>query len=347
MPLPPTSVITIERFIIEQEQLHPQATGDLSGLLYDLALAAKMISLKVRSAGLADIIGATENENVQGEVQQKLDVLANEIIIKALDHSGRLCVMGSEEVEGPIPIPSRFKQGRYAMLFDPLDGSSNIDVNTSIGTIFSIHRKVSSGPDGTEEDCLQVGSNQVAAGYFIYGSSTMMVYTTGNGVHGFTLDQALGEFILSHENISTPEQGRIYSVNEGNQSKWDEGTRQYIEHLKTPDEATGRPYSMRYIGSLVADFHRNLLKGGIFMYPGPKAKLRLLYEAAPLAMVAEQAGGLATTGTQSILDVVPTGLHMRVPLVIGSRANVEEYLEFAGAASVSAGRRMSGTTSAG
>src|SRR5690606_4591724 len=204
----------------------------------------------------------------------------------------------------------------YVLLYDPLDGSSNIDVNTSIGTIFSIHRKVSTGEDGVEADCLQPGSKQVAAGYFIYGSSTMMVYTTGNGVHGFTLDPALGEFLLSHPNIQSPPRGKIYSINEGNESKWDEATRTYIRHLKEKDAASGRPYSLRYIGSLVADFHRNLLKGGIFLYPGPTAKLRLLYEAAPLAMVAEQAGGLATTGSDRILDITPESLHMRVPLVL-------------------------------
>jgi fructose-1,6-bisphosphatase I len=338
---------TVQQHILDEERRFPGASGDFTSLLTSLTVAAKVISRDVNRAGLSDVLGATKYTNVHGEKVMKLDEFAENTICNVMGSCGMLSVMASEENEAIVPIPDGRPRGKYVLLYDPLDGSSNIDVNTSIGTIFSIHRKVSSGPDGTEEDCLQVGSNQVAAGYFIYGSSTMMVYTTGNGVHGFTLDQALGEFILSHENISTPEQGRIYSVNEGNQSKWDEGTRQYIEHLKTPDEATGRPYSMRYIGSLVADFHRNLLKGGIFMYPGPKAKLRLLYEAAPLAMVAEQAGGLATTGTQSILDVVPTGLHMRVPLVIGSRANVEEYLEFAGAASVSAGRRMSGTTSAG
>ena len=208
-------------------------------------------------------------------------------------------------------------------MFDPLDGSSNIDVNASIGTIFSVHRKISSGNgDGSLEDCLQVGTEQLAAGYFIYGSSTMMVYTTGQGVHGFTLDPSLGEFLLSHENIKTAPRGKIYSINEGNASQWDAGTRRYIDHVKQVDKADNRPYSLRYIGSLVADFHRNLLKGGIFLYPGPKGKLRLLYEAAPLAMIVEQAGGAATTGDQRILEIIPTSLHQRVPLIIGSCKDV-------------------------
>jgi fructose-1,6-bisphosphatase I len=214
-------------------------------------------------------------------------------------------------------------------MFDPLDGSSNIDVNASIGTIFSIHRRVTNhSPDGRLEDCLQKGSEQIAAGYFIYGSSTMMVYTTGHGVHGFTLDPSLGEFLLSHENIRTPTRGRIYSINEGNEHSWDLGTRRYIEHVKGDNKEKGYPYSLRYIGSLVADFHRNLLKGGIFLYPGPKGKLRLLYEAAPLGMVVEQAGGAATTGSERILDIEPSSLHQKVPLIIGSRDDVREYIQF-------------------
>jgi len=236
--------------------------------------------------------------------------------------------MASEESEGIIPIPDGGKRGRYVLMFDPLDGSSNIDVNASIGTIFSIHRKITTGIDGVLEDCLQVGTEQLAAGYFIYGSSTMMVYTTGHGVNGFTLDPSLGEFLLSHENIKIPKRGKIYSINEGNVNQWDAGTRRYVDHVKSDQKSDGRPYSLRYIGSLVADFHRNLLKGGIFLYPGPKGKLRLLYEAAPLAMVVEQAGGNASTGSQRILDIVPESLHQRVPLIIGSTEDVRLYEKF-------------------
>jgi fructose-1,6-bisphosphatase I len=259
---------------------------------------------------------------------QKLDEFAQQTIYRAMGHSGHLCVMASEESEGIIPIPDGGKRGRYVLMFDPLDGSSNIDVNASIGTIFSIHRKITQGVDGSLEDCLQPGTEQLAAGYFIYGSSTMMVYTTGHGVNGFTLDPSLGEFLLSHENIRIPKRGKIYSINEGNIHQWDAGTRRYVEHVKADQKSDGRPYSLRYIGSLVADFHRNLLKGGIFLYPGPKGKLRLLYEAAPLAMVVEQAGGNGSTGKQRILDIVPESLHQRVPLIIGSTEDVRLYEKF-------------------
>jgi fructose-1,6-bisphosphatase I len=321
-----TSVVTIERYIIEQEKLYPDATGELSGLLYDLALAAKMIANKVRSAGLADILGATENENVQGEVQQKLDVLANEIIIKALDHAGRLCAMASEEEPDIIQIPDKFRCGKYCLLFDPLDGSSNIDVNVPVGTIFSVVMKVSPGPRGMMEDMLQPGRNQVAAGYVIYGSSTMMVYTTGQGVHGFTLDPSLGEFLLSHPNIRIPDSGRYLSVNDSYQDQWEEPVKKLMQHLRGRDGA--RPaLNTRYVGSLVADFHRNLLGGGLFAYPAnqktPRGKLRLLYEANPLAFIVEQAGGAAIDGQQRILDVEPTELHQRTPLYIGSKSDVD------------------------
>jgi fructose-1,6-bisphosphatase I len=283
------------------------------------------------------ILGETDNVNVHGEVVMKLDEFAQQTIYRAMGHSGHLCVMASEESEGIIPIPDDGKKGKYVLMFDPLDGSSNIDVNASIGTIFSIHRKITNHTeDGALEDCLQKGIDQVAAGYFIYGSSTMMVYTTGHGVHGFTLDPSLGEFLLSHENIRTPARGKIYSINEGNATKWDEGTRRYIDHVKEDRADRGHPYSLRYIGSLVADFHRNLLKGGIFLYPGPKGKLRLLYEAAPLAMVVEQAGGAASTGAERILDIEPKSLHQKVALIIGSRQDVEEYNRFYKEASASA-----------
>ncbi len=312
-----TSVVTIERFIIEQEKLHPEATGELSGLLYDLALAAKMIANKVRSAGLADILGATDLENVQGETQQKLDVLANEIIVKAVDHGGRLCAMASEEEPGIIDIPENFRCGKYCLLFDPLDGSSNIDVNVPVGTIFSVVRKITRGSRGEMEDMLQPGRRQVAAGYVIYGSSTMLVYTTGQGAHGFTLDPSLGEFLLSHPNIRTPD--AYYS-------QWETAVQTLMQYYRGQD-GNRKPMSTRYVGSLVADFHRNLLGGGLFAYPGnrknKRGKLRLLYEANPLAFIVEQAGGAATDGTERILDIQPSELHQRTPLFIGSKNDVD------------------------
>jgi fructose-1,6-bisphosphatase I len=320
-----TSVVTIERYIIEQEHLYPDATGELSGLLYDIALAAKMIANKVRMAGLADIIGATEHENVQGEIQQKLDVLANDMIIKALDHSGRLCAMASEEEPDIIQIPDNFRCGKYCLLFDPLDGSSNIDVNVPVGTIFSVLRKITRGARGEMEDMLQPGRRQVAAGYVIYGSSTMMVYTTGQGVHGFTLDPQIGEFLLSHPNIAIPENGRYLSVNDSYEQVWDEDVRALMRRYRGLD-GERHPMSVRYVGSLVADFHRNLLGGGLFAYPAneknPRGKLRLLYEANPLAFIVEQAGGLASNGNIRILDVEPSELHQRTPLFIGSKKDV-------------------------
>jgi len=298
---------TVQQHILDEERLHPGATGDFTALLTSLTLSAKIISREVNKAGLVKILGETGGVNIHGESVQKLDEFAQHTICVAMGHNGHLCVMASEESADIIPIPGESKKGKYVLMFDPLDGSSNIDVNASIGTIFSIHRRVTNhSPDGSVEDCLQKGYDQIAAGYFIYGSSTMMVYTTGHGVHGFTLDPSLGEFLLSHENIRTPSRGKIYSINEGNMSSWDGGTRRYIDYVKEDRKDHGHPYSLRYIGSLVADFHRNLLKGGIFLYPGPKGKLRLLYEAAPLAMVVEQAGGAATTGAERILDIQPT-----------------------------------------
>ena len=328
----PGKLVNITRHFYEEQARHPHATGALSGLLADLMLAVKMISREVNKAGLIDILGKTGKNNVQGEEVAKLDEYAQDTIYKAMDHGGHLCCMGSEEIEDLIPIPSQFKRGGYVLLFDPLDGSSNIDVNVGISTIFSIHRKITDGEDGELKDCLQPGHKQVCAGYILYGSSTMFVYTTGHGVAGFTLDPSVGEFLLSHENIKMPEKGKIYSVNEGNAASWDEGTSKYIQYLKQTDKETGRPYSLRYIGSLVADIHRTLTYGGIFLYPAdrksPKGKLRLLYEAAPMAMIIEQAGGRAITGPQRILDVVPTELHQRVPLIIGSKADVTLYEEF-------------------
>jgi fructose-1,6-bisphosphatase I len=279
-------------------------------------------------AGLVDILGGTDERNVHGEQVKKLDIWAHEAIYKALDHCGHLCCMASEEAEEILTIPPDFETGNYVLLYDPLDGSSNIEANVSIGTIFSIHRKISGGRDGTLEDCLQVGRKQVAAGYIVYGSSTMLVYTAGRGVHGFTLDPSIGEFLLSHPNIRIPEPPqRTYSVNEGNTTRWFEPQRRLVEHLKGIDGQNHEPFSGRYIGSLVADFHRNLLYGGLFMYPAdrknPAGKLRLLYEAAPLALLCEAAGGRASDGEVDILDVVPTDLHQRIPLYIGASGYVD------------------------
>jgi fructose-1,6-bisphosphatase I len=327
------SVVTIERHIIDQERQYPEATGAFSNLLYDIALAAKLIAREVRSAGLFDILGGTDERNVSGDQVQKLDIWAHETMFKALDHTGHLCCMASEESESYLDIPEEFPIGDYALIYDPLDGSSNIDANVSIGTIWSIHRKVSSHPRGCEEDCVQMGRKQVAAGYVLYGSATMLVYTTGAGVHGFTLDPSIGEFLLSHPNMRLPANPqRIYSANEGNYMKWSDGQKRFIDHLKGIDGKNGTPFSARYIGSLVADFHRTLLYGGIFMYPADnrnaKGKLRVLYEAAPLGFIAEQAGGLASDGAKSVLDIMPESLHDRTPLYIGSKEFVTMAEEF-------------------
>lgn len=325
-------LVTIERHIIDTQRQFPEATGAFSALLYDIAFAAKVIARDVRKAGLVDVLGYTGSTNVHGEQVRKLDEYADAVIFRAMDHTGRLCIMASEEQDDVIHIPERYECGHYALLYDPLDGSSNIDANISIGTIFSIYHKISKGPRGAVEDCLQVGTEQVAAGYIIYGSSTMLIFTTGNGVHGFTYDPTVGEFLLSHPHIRIPERGRIYSANEGNYCRWDEGTKHYIDYLKQDDKASGRPYSARYIGSLVADFHRNLLYGGIFLYPGDSknsdGKLRLMYEANPLALIVERAGGAATTGNQRILEIKPEKIHQRTPLIIGSKEDVLEAEAF-------------------
>lgn len=327
-------IVTIERFIIEREHEIPGATGEFSKLLTDIALAAKIVWREVSKAGLVDIIGSTGKVNISGDVIQKLDEFANEIFINVMQKGGHLCVMASEESKGLIEIPEELAKGKYVLVFDPLDGSSNIDVNVSIGSIFGIFRRVTTGGKGTEEDVLQPGRNLVAAGYVVYGSSTILVYTTGNGVHGFTLDPSIGEFLLSHENIKIPKKGDIYSVNEGYYERWDENMKKLINYLKAEDKATGRPYKLRYVGTLVADFHRTLLYGGIFMYPGdkknPEGKLRLIYEAAPLAYVVEKAGGRASNGFQNILDIKPTSLHQKTPLFIGSEEDVnlvERFLQ--------------------
>lgn len=332
--MPQSKIITIERHIIEQEQMHPGATGNFSSMLRDLTLAFKVIWREVSKAGLVNILGLVGRENVHGEQVKKLDEFADQTIYRAMDHGGHVCVMASEEHEELLAIPDRFQAGNYVLLFDPLDGSSNIDANVTIGTIFSIFRRVTPGGKGSLPDCLQPGYKQVAAGYVIYGSSTMFVYTTGDGVHGFTLDPSIGEFLLSHEQIRIPNRGKIYSVNEGNSLHWDEGMKNYIRHLHEHDPATQRPYSARYIGSLVGDVHRTLLYGGIFMYPGdkrnPRGKLRLLYEANPMSLLIEQAGGRASDGKNRILDIEPTILHQRTPLFVGSEEDVataEEFLQ--------------------
>ncbi|MSR01904.1 MAG: class 1 fructose-bisphosphatase [Gemmatimonadetes bacterium] len=320
-------IITIERFILEQERLFPEATGELSNLLYDFALGAKIIAASIRRAGLVDILGSAGSTNVQGEEQKKLDIMANETLTSVMGHTGRVCVMASEEDEELIPVPPGWPSGKYAVLFDPLDGSSNIDVNASVGTIFSIYRRESTAGPGTLADVLQPGFRQVAAGYVMYGSSVMLVYTTGHGVHGFTLDPTIGEFLLSHENLRMPEVGRYYSVNESNFARWNKGFQRAVRglHGDMPERIKGK--NSRYIGSLVADFHRNLIAGGIFLYPADtknvNGKLRLTYEANPMAMLAEQAGGAATDGRRRILDLQPGALHQRIPLVIGSKRDVE------------------------
>ncbi|MGE5431915.1 MAG: class 1 fructose-bisphosphatase [Syntrophomonadaceae bacterium] len=322
------SLMTIQRHILEEERKHPEATGELSALLSDLVLAAKIISLEVNKAGLVDIIGYTGTTNIQGEKVKKLDVFSHEVLFKAMEHGGHLCVMASEEEENVIPIPKDFVKGKYALLFDPLDGSSNIDANVSVGTIFSVLKRVTpdGGSDGTLQDCLQPGVKQVASGYVLYGSSTILVYTTGHGVYGFTLDPALGEFLLSYNNIRIPATSKIYSINEGNYKYWHPGLKKYIKYLQEEDEKTGRPYSTRYIGSMVADIHRNLLYGGIFMYPAdsrnPNGKLRLLYECNPMAFIVESAGGMASNGQKRVLEIVPKSLHQRTPVFMGNKEDV-------------------------
>jgi len=326
-------LVTLNRFIIEQERNYPEATGEFTNLVTDIALAGKIISYQVNKAGLVDIIGKVGSTNVFGESQQKLDVFASDLLMRTLSFGGNLCAMVSEESDDLIPIPDDYPKGKYVCCFDPLDGSSNIDVGVSIGTIFSIFKRVTpDGGLGTIEDVLQPGRNQVCAGYVIYGSSTMLVFSTGAGVHGFTFDPSYGEFVLSNENIKIPPRGGLYSINEGNMNKWEEPIKKYVDWVKQSDESDGRPYSGRYIGSLVADFHRNMLKGGIFLYPGdrskPNGKLRLLYEANPLAYLVEQAGGSATDGIKRILDIKPDDLHQCTPLIIGSKDEVEKFAGF-------------------
>ena len=323
-------ITTIEQHILDAERMNPDASGTLTQILYDIALASKIISREVNKAGLVSLLGVTGTTNVQGEVVKKLDLFANDVIIQCLSEPGRVAVVGSEELEEAVILREN-SHASYVVNMDPLDGSSNIDANVSIGTIFSI---LEMNPElSGQAQCLQAGSRQVAAGYIIYGSSTMFVYTTRDGtVNGFTLDPSVGEYFLSHSNIQTPQRGRIYSVNEGNYLKWQEGVKRYLKYVQAIEPDDDRPMTSRYIGSLVADFHRNLLYGGIFMYPAdykhPCGKLRLLYEASPLALVVNNAGGLATDGKRPILEIEPEELHQRVPLFIGSRDNVIQVMEF-------------------
>jgi fructose-1,6-bisphosphatase I len=326
---PARPIITVQQHILQEQKRFPGASGEFSWLLSGLTLATKMIQAQVRRAGLTDILGPQGNVNVQGEVQQKLDVYANEAILHCLSLRESIGVLASEENDHPIVLDFHSPRANYAVVFDPLDGSSNIDVNVSVGTTFSILRR----PDGDRaaEDVtrwvLQPGTRQVAAGYVVYGSSTVLVYTVGNGVHGFTLDPAVGAYVLSHENIRMPRQGKYYSVNEANRDEFPPAYGRFLDQMRSTD--LGHPYSSRYIGSMVADFHRTLLKGGIFLYPptrsNPDGKLRLLYEANPIAFLAEQAGGMATSGRQRILDIQPDSVHQRTPLIVGSPVEMRAF----------------------
>ncbi len=328
------NVTTLGQFIIEKQKDFPFAKGELSRLLRDIGIAAKVISREVNKAGLTSILGDHGSVNVQGEDVKKLDIIGNEMFISTLSKGGEVCVLASEENDGIIPLQGTYsKNGHYVVCIDPLDGSSNIDVNVSIGTIFSIYRRLTpAGSEPQDLDVLQAGNKLVAAGYVIYGSSTMLVFSTGNGVNAFTLDMSIGEFCLSHADVKTPDDGKMYSINEGNAAEFPQGVKDYLTWVKETDKASNRPYTARYIGSMVADFHRNLLKGGVFIYPptakSPNGKLRLLFEGIPMSYIAEQAGGLATTGTTRILDVEPTAIHQRVPIVMGSKNMVNKVVEF-------------------
>lgn len=326
-------VKTLTEFIIERQSDFKYAKGELTRLLSDISIAAKIVHREVNKAGLVDILGPTDSENIQGEVVQKLDNFANEQFIAALKAGGEVCAITSEENEDIINLAIEGDEGgKYVVCMDPLDGSSNIDSNVSTGTIFAIYRRISLSGEGTVEDMLQKGNDLVAAGYIIYGSSSMLVYTTGRGVNGFTLDPSIGEFCLSHPKMQIPKDGRIYSINQGYFVHFSEGVKKYIKFCQEEDPETQRPYTLRYIGSMVADIHRNMIKGGIFIYPttsdSPTGKLRLLYECNPLAFIVEQAGGKATDGFNRILDIQPESLHQRVPIFIGSTEMVEQAEEF-------------------
>jgi len=325
-------LLTLSRFIAQKQTVDQEAGGGLARLLVQIGLVGKLIAQDLRCAGLIDILGTTGVINVQGEIVKKLDEIANETFLKAFHQSEHVCALASEEMEKPVLLPENWPQAQYMLLFDPLDGSSNTDCNMPLGTIFSVVKSKRKDRMPTMDDLICNGPEQVAAGYLLYGASTMLVYTIGQGVHGFTLEPGIGEYLLSHEQIRIPDRGNIYGVNEGNYHKWPEGTKKYVDYLKMKDSATGRPYSGRYSGCLVADVHRILLGGGIYLYPGeldkPDGKLRLLYEANPLAWVVEQAGGKASTGGMRILDVEAKQLHQRVPLIIGSANDVRDAEEF-------------------
>ena len=329
-----SKLVTMDEFTIQETRKFPQATGDLSAILRDLGLAGKVINNQVRRAGLVDILGKQGATNVQGEEQMKLDVFANDTLINILQNCTECAGIGSEENDDHISYMDTFSaNSKYVVLFDPLDGSSNIDVNAPIGTIFAIYRRVSElGKPCTDADFLQAGKNLMAAGYIIYGSSTMMVYATRLGVNGFTLEPSIGEFCLSHPNMKCPEDGKIYSLNQGNTIKYSGGMQAYLNYCMEHNKDDGRPFSHRYIGSMVADMHRTLIKGGIFMYPAdksnPNGKLRLQYECNPMAFIVEAAGGKAVSGTDNILDIVPSELHQRVPIYIGSKNMVNKVVEF-------------------
>jgi len=323
---------TLGQFIIEKQADFPYAKGELSRLLRDIGIAAKIVNREVNKAGLADILGEAGTTNIQGEGQKKLDVYANEQFISALKHGGECCIVASEENDEYIPIESDVsKDAKYIVAMDPLDGSSNIDVNVAVGTIFSIYRRKSIKGKASIDDVLQNGTEQVAAGYVIYGSSTMLVYTTGKGVNGFTLDPSIGEFCLSHPDMKIPKEGTIYSINEGYYSHFPDGVKKYIKYCQVEDKKTKRPYTSRYIGSMVADIHRNLIKGGIFIYPvtasAANGKLRLVYECNPMAFIVEQAGGLASNGYQRILELEVKELHQRSAIFIGSENMVKKAEE--------------------
>jgi fructose-1,6-bisphosphatase I len=318
-----SGIKTLGQFIIEKQLDFPYAKGELSRLLRDIGIASKIVNREVNKAGLVDILGDAGTTNIQGEGQKKLDVFANEQFISALTSGGECCIVATEEEDEFVPIDSPVsKNAKYIVCIDPLDGSSNVDVNVAVGTIFSIYRRKSVDGMATISDVLQKGTDQVAAGYVIYGSSTMLVYTTGKGVNGFTLDPSIGEFCLSHPNMKVPEDGIIYSINEGNYVHFPDGVKKYLKYAQVEDLSTNRPYTSRYIGSMVADIHRNLIKGGIYMYPttaaSPNGKLRLLYECNPMAFIMEQAGGVASDGFNRILDIEPTELHQRTSIFIGS-----------------------------
>jgi fructose-1,6-bisphosphatase I len=317
-------ITTVQTHIRHQQQNFAEASGTFSWLLSGITLATKMVEAKIRQGALSDALGAKGSVNVQGEVQQKLDVYANEALLHTLGGRDSVAALVSEENEEPIIINADPESGRYIIVFDPLDGSSNIDVNVNVGTIFSIHKRLPG--QNIETAILQPGASQVAAGYVVYGPSTMLVYTAGNGVHGFTLDPSIGAFVLTNEQMKMPEQGPYYSTNEAHEITWPPAYQQFVNRLRR-GELNGKAYSSRYIGSLVADFHRTLLKGGVFLYPpsekAPNGKLRLLYEANPLSFIAEQAGGAATNGAQRVLDLQPESIHQRTPFVVGSRREVE------------------------